>query len=116
MKINFDYDSENDILYFYPDEGSVDFSIDYDDIILDVRGNRVVGVEIINASEKFAENEVEIGELKQAMDSLKEAYMNVKYGMNSIFIKLGFVFSSPANKREGMLIQVPVKKELMLEV
>jgi len=115
MKVNIDYDKENDILYFYPNEKNVDFSIDYDDIILDVSGNKIVGVEIIDASEKFGVGE-EIERIKQAINSIKEAYMNVKYGMNSIFVKIGFSSMMPENTREGMLIQVPIKKEMMLTV
>jgi len=53
MKVNVDYDDENDILYFYPNEKGVDFSVDYDDVVLDVSGNRIVGVEIMDASDKF---------------------------------------------------------------
>ena len=116
MKVNIDYDDEEDILYFYPDEKSVDFSIDYDDIILDVSGNKIVGIEIINASEKFGTDKEEIEKIKQSLSSIQEAYMNVKYGLNSIFIKIGFLSSVPDTAREGMLIQVPIKKEMMIEV
>jgi len=115
MKVNIDYDKENDILYFYPNEKNVDFSIDYDDIILDVSGNKIVGVEIMGASEKFGVGE-EIEIIKQAINSIKDAYMNVKYGANSIFVKIGFSSMVPENTREGMLIQVPIKKEMMLTV
>ena len=116
MKIKFDYDSEEDILYFYPGEGHVDFSIDYDDIILDVRGDKIVGIEILNASEKFADERTEVEKLKKALSLLKEAYMNVKYDINSIFVKIGFLSSLPETGKEGMLIQVPVKKEMMVSV
>jgi len=116
MKVNIDYDKEEDIVYFYPSEKKIDFSIDYDDIILDVSGNKIVGIEIMNASEKFVESEEDIGRIKQSLTSIKEAHMKVKYGINSIFIKVGFVSSVPENTREGMLIQVPIKKEMMIEV
>lgn len=115
MKVNIDYDKENDILYFYPNEKTVDFSIDYDDIILDVSGNKIVGIEIMDASEKFGVGE-EKERIKQAIGSIKEAYMSVKYGVNSIFVKVGFFSMIPENTREGMLIQVPIKKEMMLTV
>ncbi len=114
MKVNIEYDDENDILYFYPNEKSVDFSLDYDDIILDVSGNKIVGIEIMDASEKFGDEE-DIEKIKQAISSIKEAYFKVKYGINSIFVKIGFVSSTPERK-EGMLIQVPIKKEMMIEV
>jgi len=116
MKVNINYDNEEDILYFYPNEKSVDYSIDYDDTILDVSGNKIVGIEIMNASEKFGVNEEEIDKIRQALNSIDEAYMNVRYGLNSIFVKIGFVSSSPVSTKEGMLIQVPIKKEMMIEV
>lgn len=116
MKINIDYDPENDILYFYPNEKVVDFSIDYDDVILDISGNSVVGVEIMDASIKFANENSEIENIKKAIASIKEAYMNVKYGVNSIMVKIGFVSSVPEHSREGLLIQIPIKREMMLAV
>lgn len=116
MKVNFDYDEGEDILYFYPDEKSVDFSIDYDDIILDVSGNKIIGIEIMNASERFAKAENEIEKTKKALSIIKEAVMKVDYGLNSIFVKIGFVSAMPEETvKEGMLIQVPIKRELMLE-
>jgi len=108
-----DYDKENDILYFYPNEKSVDYSIDYDDIILDVSGNKIVGGENMDASDKFGVGE-DIERIKQAINFIKEAYMGVKYGVNSIFVKIGFSSMVPENIREGMLIQVLIKKELIL--
>ncbi len=114
MKTNIDYDLENDILYFYLGEFKADFSIDYDDIILDVSGNKIIGVEILDASEKFAKDEKELEILKNAMDSIKEAYLKVDYGINSIRVKIGFVSSVPETE-QNLLIQVPIKRELMLE-
>ena len=108
MQTKIDYDSENDILYFYPNEKSVDYSIDYDDIILDVSGNKIVGVEIIDASEKFANKNEEIANIRKAMASIKEAYMNIKYSPVSIKVKIGFTSPVRNYEREGMLIQIPM--------
>jgi|SRR3989338_9462517 len=116
MKINFDYDSENDILYFYSGERKVDFSIDYDDTILDISCDKISGVEIMDASEKFAEGEDNVKRIKESLNSIEEAYMGVKYGINSVIVKIGFLSSVPENTREGLLIQVPIKKEMMVEV
>ena len=115
MKINFGYDSENDILYFYSDEKKVDFSIDYDDTILDISGNKITGVEIMDASGKFAGNEEDTKRIKEALSSIKNVHMDVKYGISSIFVKVGFVSSVPENTREGLLIQVPIRREMMIE-
>ncbi len=114
MKINIDYDSENDILYIYSSDSKVDFSIDYDDIILDVSGNKITGIEILDASEKFAKNKEETNLLKKAMDSIKKAYLKVDYGVNSIRVKMGFI-SSVSETEQNLLIQVPIKRELILQ-
>ena len=116
MKVKFDYDDENDILYFFSGENKVDFSVDYDDTILDISGNKISGVEIMDASEKFAESKDNIKRIKEALNSMKEAYMGVKYGINSVMVKIGFLSSVPENTREGLLIQVPMKKEMMISV
>lgn len=116
MQIKIDYDSENDILYFYPNEKGVDYSIDYDDVVLDVKGDKIVGVEIMDASEKFANKEGDIENIKKAMASIKEAYMNIKYSPVSIKVKIGFVSSVADYEREGMLIQVPIKREMIVNV
>jgi len=115
MKVDFSYDNEEDIVYFYTSEKEVDFSIDYDDIILDVSGNKIEGIEILNASEKFSKDEEDVKRMKLALSSINEAHMKVDYGINSINVKVGFVSSMPELLKEGMLIQVPIKRELMLE-
>jgi len=97
MEIKFDYDSKNDILYFYNNGDNVDFSIDYDDIILDVSKNKIVGIEIMDASEKFAKDEQEIERIKQTLNSINNVYMKVDYDANSIKVKIGFSSSVPEN-------------------
>lgn len=116
METKIDYDSENDIIYFYPNEKTVDYSVDYDDIIVDISGNKVVGVEIMDASEKFAEVKEEIERMKKVFNSIESAYMKVIYSSNSISIKLGFVSNLPEKTREGILIQIPIQKEMILNV
>jgi len=68
----------------------------------------------MDASEKFGDEE-DLENIKQALNSIKEAYLKVKYGINSIFVKISFTSSAPERK-EGMLIQVPIKREMMIEV
>lgn len=116
METKIDYDSENDIVYFYPDEREVDYSVDYDDVIIDIAGNKIVGIEIMNASEKFAGVKEEIAKFKKVLESIEQAYMKVDYEQNSIRIKIGFVSSLPEKTREGILIQIPLKKEMILKV
>jgi|TARA_B100002003_G_C13628335_1_gene321644 uncharacterized protein YuzE len=115
MKVSVDYDRDNDILYFYPDERSVDFSVDYDGIILDISGNNVVGIEIMDASEKFGLDDDNLESVRLILDSIKDAHMKVKYDHSSILVKLGFV-SFDSNTKENMLVQVPIKREMMVGV
>lgn len=116
METKIDYDSENDIVYFYPSEGKVDYSIDYDDVIIDISGNKIVGIEVMDASERFAGMAEEIERLKKALKSIEKAYMKIDYRQNSISIKVGFVSNLPEKTREGFLIQVPIKKEMIVNV
>ncbi len=116
MKTNFSYDAEADILYFTISEKNVDFSIDYDDTIIDVSGNKVVGVEIMNATEKFAKSDNELDSTRKMLNSIKEARMKVDYKLDSFIIKIGFTSQIPEQVSEGMIIQVPIRKELMVEI
>lgn len=50
----FDYDFENDTIFFYGTDKKYKTSIDIDDIILDVgEDNSAIAIEIIDASKKF---------------------------------------------------------------
>lgn len=113
MEIKIDYDSENDILYLYSENSKVDFSVDYDDIVLDVSGNNITGIEILGASEKFARDDLDASVLRRAMGSINNAYFNVDYGASSIMLKIGFVSSEP-RKDQNLFIQIPLKKDLVL--
>ena len=118
MKANVDYDSEYDILYIYPKDRDtkVDFSIDHDDIILDVKGNKIIGVELMDASEKFVSDEESTERMKKVLASIKDAFISVKYEINSIRVKIGFYSEIPEPTREGLLIQIPIERELIVEV
>jgi uncharacterized protein YuzE len=51
----FDYDFENDTIFFYGTDKKYKTSIDIDDIILDVgEDNSVIAIEILDASKKFS--------------------------------------------------------------
>ncbi len=85
-KMNFKYDKNEDILYLFKSTKKVKFSLDSNDIFIidfDDR-NRVIGLEIIDASE------VIYGLTKDALNNLKEVEMMSKHkeGILAIFIKL----------------------------
>jgi uncharacterized protein YuzE len=51
----FDYDFENDTIFFYGTDKKYKTSIDIDDIILDVgEDNSAIAIEILDASQKFS--------------------------------------------------------------
>jgi len=53
-KGNWDYDPENDSVFFYLADAKYDFSIDLGDIILDIgNDNSIAGIEILDASALF---------------------------------------------------------------
>jgi uncharacterized protein YuzE len=109
MAIKSDYDFENDILYFYVNEDNVDYSIDYDDIILDVSGKRITGIEIIDASRFLSITKSK--EIKKFFSSLKNIKMDVEYKNNSISVSINLESSK---SKENIYIKVPIKKELIV--
>lgn len=119
MKADFEYDDDEDILYIYNPEYKKDvlFSIDIDDSILDVgRKGEIVGIEIMDASIKFARDENEQETIKEALKNIKESFLKATYGVNSFIVKFGFfALIQKQPLRERMLIQVPIRKELMVK-
>ena len=55
-----------------------------------------------------------IDKAKKVLQSIKEAFMKAEYKSNSIIIKIGFVSLLPEINREGIIIQVPIREELIL--
>jgi len=109
MAIKSDYDIKNDILYFYVNENNVDYSIDYDDVILDVSGKRITGIEIMDAS-KFLSIKKSV-DINKFFSSLKNIKMDVEYKDNSISVSINLE-SNKSN--ENIYIKVPIKKELIV--
>jgi len=67
-KVKIDYDPESDVLYIYKSGAKVKFSVEFfDELVVDVGfDNKVVGVEIINASRVLKVS-------KQALKNAKDA-------------------------------------------
>jgi len=109
-----DYDSEVDILYIYPSDykGQVNYSIDFDDTIIDIgKNNLIVGVEIIDASKKFQWGGIDS---KSALQNIKKSYLRVKYGIDSFMVNFGFM--ALVNKKElenQMILQLPLKRAML---
>ena len=90
-KMKMDYDVENDILFihkgFSKDE-KFKGNIDAGDIVLDMSTKgRIVGIEILNASEFL--KAFKIG--KKVLESLKDARFKTQIKCNSIMIELVFL-------------------------
>lgn len=109
MGIKIDYDSKNDIAYFYANENPIDYSIDYDDIVLDVSGKRITGIEIMDVSKFLNIDKTE--KIKKFFSSVKKIVMNVEYKQNSISVSINL---ENGKSRENIHIKVPIRKELVV--
>lgn len=86
-KAKVDYDFENDVLYVYSGE-KVQDSLEIEKFVLDFSfDNRIVGVEILNAS-KTLSNILNIKIGKRLLSSLKEAGISITHGKEMMFVLL----------------------------
>ena len=105
-KINYDY--KNDILYVFFGERAKD-SLEIDNFVIDFSSeNKVVGVEIFNASEvisKLALNKIS----KEILSNIKEASISFYQSKELFYIVVGLVLMIE-NKLREIPIQVPAPK------
>lgn len=99
-----DYDKENDMLFAYTGE-KINDSLEVGDFILDFNGqNKIVGLEILDASRMLALSNIP----KAYFDNILAGKISVSQGKNSIYVMLSleckignkieereFVFSVP---------------------
>jgi uncharacterized protein YuzE len=109
-----DYDEENDILYVYSGEKAKD-SLEIDNFVLDISAdNKVVGVEIFNAS-VFISKLSGIKISKEILSTVKKAMMSF-YSSKELF----YVFIIIPIKIDGIEreinLQVPAPTAVMVEV
>ena len=79
-----DYDYDNDVIFFYNEDKSYDFSIDAEGIILDLsEDNYVMDIEIFNASKRFGVSKSDLRAVKRF-----EAEINIDRDNIEISMKL----------------------------
>lgn len=99
-KFNFNYDEDEDILYLYRKAEKVKFSLNFHDIfVIDFNEkNKVVGLEIIDATE------VIYGLNKEHMKNIEEAALQTRYKDGILLILIAI----KAKKLELVKTSVPI--------
>ena len=100
-----DYDDENDILYLFTGEKASD-SLEIDNFVIDFSSdNKIVGVEIMNATEMLSKlSQIIIP--KDSLSRIESAAMNIYHGRELLYILLAIRL--PINNRiEEIRIPVP---------
>jgi len=107
-KAKVDYDEENDVLWVFVGEKVKD-SLEIDNFIIDFsHENKVVGVEILDASEiisKLSQTEIS----KEMLSEIKEASINFIQSKELFFIIIGLLTTINKVQKE-IPIQVPAPR------
>jgi len=108
-----DYDEENDILYVYSGEKAKD-SLEIDNFVLDISAdNKVVAVEIFNAS-IFVSKLSGIDISKANLMAIKSARMNV-YQSKELFYVVIFLPMKLRGEEIEVSLQVPAPTVIMAQ-
>ena len=109
-----DYDEENDILYVYTGEKAKD-SLEIDNFVLDISAdNKVVGVEIFNAS-VFASKLSGIKISKEILSAVKKAAMSFYQSKELFYVFIILPIKINGVEKE-INLQVPAPTAVMVEV
>lgn len=107
-KVKIDYDEENDILWVYGGEKIKD-SLEIDNFVIDFsHSDKVVGVEIFNASEIIS-NLVLSKISKEMLSNIKEASLSFYQSKELFYVVVGLVLMINDKLRE-IPIQVPTPR------
>ena len=107
-KARVDYDEENDILWVYSGEKVKD-SLEVDSFVIDFsHDDKVVGVEIINASEVISSLAIIII-IKEGLANTKEASLSFYQSRELFYVVVGLIMTVNGKTRE-IPIQVPAPK------
>lgn len=107
MEKTVDYDKKNDILYVNKGEKVKD-SLQIDDFVIDFSyDNKIVGMEILDASKEIS-SLIERTLDKKDLAKIKDAKISVKKGRDAIYVKLALVLLSEGEeKKEHLSLTVP---------
>jgi len=108
-KVRINYDFENDILYMFSGERVKD-SLQIENFVIDFSyDNKIVGVEILDAS-KFLSKILETHITKQMLkEDLKEGYMSVYVGREMVFINIKLVFGIKELSNIPIPVPLPIR-------
>jgi len=103
-KAKVDYDYENDVLYVYTGN-TVKDSMQIEDFVIDFSGgNRIVGVEVMNASKTLSEL-AGFKLAKNVLSKIKNATISVRQGKEIVYI---FLLLTAVIKKEKTDVRIPV--------
>lgn len=103
-----DYDKENDILWVYSGEKVKD-SLEIDNFVIDFSfDNKVVGVEISNASEVLSKLAL-VKVSKNVLSKIIQASLSFYQGKELFYVVVGLILMID-NKRKEIPIQVPAPR------
>jgi len=107
-KVKVDYDHENDILWVYSGEKVKD-SLEIDNFVIDFSPeDKIVGVEMMNASEVISK--LSLSRIsKEMLADIKEASLSFYQSRELSYIVIGLVMTVD-NKVREIPIQVPAPK------
>jgi len=84
----YDYDFQNDTIFFYGENDKYKFSVDLDGIILDVNeDNYIMGIEILDASKKFNFSKSDLRAISEFSATIKTNEKNIEINMKLEIIK-----------------------------
>ena len=79
----YDYDLQNDSMFFYGEDNNYKSSIDLDGIIIDFsEQNSLMSIEILDASEKFKVSKYDLLNIKHFNATIKVSTKNIEVTMN----------------------------------
>lgn len=84
----YDYDFQNDTIFFYVDNDKYVSSMDLDGIILDLNeDNFIMGIEILNASKKFNSSKAGLRDIHHFSATIEISKKNIEVSMKLEIVK-----------------------------
>ena len=109
-----DYDYDNDVIFFYNENKSYDFSIDTEGIILDLsEDNYVMDIEISNASKRFGVSKSDLRAVKRFKADINIDKDNIEISMKLEILKRNRLFDKFLNALALNTMNIPPSRQDM---
>ena len=109
-----DYDYDNDVIFFYNENKSYDFSIDTEGIILDLsEDNYVMDIEISNASKRFGVSKSDLRAVKRFKADINIDKDNIEISMKLEIQKRNRLFDKFFNALALNTMNIPPSRQDM---